>query len=194
MIVPWWFLREGAAPGYAADATIRAATMTVHPEILEIKETLAGVRQTFTGRAPPRRAGEVVALFVLPAARDVDGVTLPAGTVTFGYFWADRPYNVYHWMLPTGATIAFYVNLVDRTIIDETTLAFRDLAVDVLLPAHGSPRVLDEDELPPTLDPALRSQIEESKALVLARAPDLRQEVDARSTALWPAVFGGERR
>jgi predicted RNA-binding protein associated with RNAse of E/G family len=167
--------------------------MTVHPEILEIKETLAGARQTFTCRAIARRAGEVVVLFVLPADRAVDGLLLPAGTVTFGYFWGDRPYNVYHWMTPAGVTIAWYVNVADRTRIDETTLAFRDLAVDVLLPAQGAPRVLDEHELPADLAPPLRAQIDAARALVLATAADLRQEVDARSTALWPAVFAGSR-
>jgi predicted RNA-binding protein associated with RNAse of E/G family len=168
--------------------------MTAHPEILEIKETLAGARQTFTCRALARRAGELVVLFILPADRTVDGVALAGGTVTFGYFWADRPYNVYHWMTPAGATLAFYANLADRTRIDETTLAFRDLAVDVLLPPEGPPRVLDEDELPPGLDPQLRATIESAKELVLAAAPALRQELEARSTALWPAVFGGRRR
>jgi predicted RNA-binding protein associated with RNAse of E/G family len=162
-------------------------------EIVEIKETLAGTRQTFPCQVVARRAGEVVVLFVLPAARTVEVVALPAGTVTFGYFWAGRPYNVYHWMTPAGTTIAWYVNLADRTRIDEGTLSFRDLTVDVLLPADGPPRILDEDELPATLAPALRAQIEAARDLVLARAPALRAEVDARSTSLWPDVFGGQR-
>jgi hypothetical protein len=168
--------------------------MTAKAQILEIKETLAGARQTFPCRVLARRAGEVVVLFVLPADRTVDGLALPAGTVTFGYFWEARPYNVYHWMTPEGATIAFYVNLADRTRIDETTLAFRDLAVDVLLPPAEPPRVLDEDELPPGLDPALRAEIDAARQLVLSNARDLCREVDGRSTALWPEVYGGQRR
>jgi hypothetical protein len=167
--------------------------MTAMAEILEIKETLAGARQSFLCRVLARRAGEVVVLFVLPAGRAVDGVPLPAGTVTFGYFWEARPYNVYHWMTPGGATIAFYVNVADRTRIDESTLAFRDLAVDVLVPPQGPPRVLDENELPPDLASDLRMAIEASKRLVLATARELVQEVDARSSALWPAVFPGQR-
>jgi predicted RNA-binding protein associated with RNAse of E/G family len=162
-------------------------------EIVEIKETLAGARQTFACQLVARRAGEVVVLFVLPAARTVEAVALPAGTVTFGYFWEDRPYNVYHWMTPAGTTIAWYVNLADRTRIHEGTLSFRDLTVDILLPPQGPPRVLDEDELPPALEPALRARIAAARDLVLARAPALRAEMDALSTALWPQVFGGGR-
>jgi predicted RNA-binding protein associated with RNAse of E/G family len=162
-------------------------------EIVEIKETLAGVRQTFHCRAVARGPGEVVVLFVLPAARTVDGLLLPAGTVTFGHFWEDRPYNVYHWMTPAGATIAFYVNLSDRTRIEEAQLAFRDLSVDILLPPQGPPRVLDEDELPVTLDAPTRAVIEAARATVLAQASALCQEVDGRSRALWPEVFGGPR-
>src|SRR5882757_7138778 len=99
--------------------------MTPLTEILEIKETLAGVRHEFQCRAIARGAGDVVVLFVLPAERVVDGLVLAAGTVTFGHFWQQRPYNVYHWMTPAGATIAFYVNLADRTTIDERRLTFR---------------------------------------------------------------------
>jgi predicted RNA-binding protein associated with RNAse of E/G family len=162
-------------------------------EIVEVKETLAGVRQTFTCRTVARRPGEVVVLLVLPAARAVGGLTLPAGTVTFGYFWEDRPYNVYHWMSPAGATIACYVNLADRTRIAETTLFFRDLTVDILLPPDGSPRVLDEDELPPALEPATRARIEATTRAVLSQAGSLSAEVEAHSRALWPAAFGGPR-
>jgi predicted RNA-binding protein associated with RNAse of E/G family len=167
--------------------------MTALTVIVEIKETLAGVRHTFACRAIARAAGEVVVLFVLPAERVVDGLVLPAGTVTFGHFWQHRPYNVYHWMTPAGATIAFYVNLADRTTIDETRLAFRDLSVDILLPPQGPPRVLDEDEVPVTLDAATRASITAAQAMVLQDAEALREEIDRRSRVLWPQVFGGQR-
>src|SRR5437660_1532823 len=111
--------------------------------MVEIKETLAGVRQTFRCRVVARRPAEAVVLFVLPADRAVADLLLPAGTVTLGHFWEDRPYNVYHWMTPTGATIAFYVNLADRTRIDQDQLSFLDLSVDILLPPEGPPRILD---------------------------------------------------
>jgi hypothetical protein len=158
-------------------------------EILEIKDTLAGAQQTFRCHAVARRNGEMVLLYILPSARTVGGLALPAGTVTFGYFWEDRPYNVYHWMTPQGATIAFYANLADETQIGPDTLRFRDLTVDVLIPPQGAPLVLDEDELPPALDAPTRQSITRARALVLAAADDLRAELGARSAALWPGVF-----
>jgi uncharacterized protein len=170
--------------------------MTAGADILETKETLDGTRQTFRCRALARRPGEVVVLFLLPEARSVHGHLLPAGTVTFGYFWADRPYNVYHWMTRTGATIAFYVNLVEDTRIEDDTLFFRDLTVDVLLPGDPRlrPRVLDENELPVTLDAATRARIEDARAMVLEQAPALREELEHRSRLLWPEAFPAERR
>jgi predicted RNA-binding protein associated with RNAse of E/G family len=164
------------------------------PEITEIKQTLAGTRKTFSCHVIDRSAGALVALFVSRAPVRVHDVELPAGTVTFGYFWADRSYNVYHWMSPAGATLAFYVNLADGTVIDEETLFWRDLVIDILVPPGGPAVVLDEDEVPPALDAATRARIDQARKHVLAHAEVLRIELEARTDSLWPRVFGEERR
>jgi predicted RNA-binding protein associated with RNAse of E/G family len=164
------------------------------PEITEVKETLAGTRKTFHCHVIDRDSRSIAVLFVSRAPVRVHDVDLPAGTVTFGYFWAERSFNVYHWMAPGGATLAFYVNLADGTTIAEDTLFWRDLTVDILIAPDGTAVVLDEDEVPLALEAATRARIDQTTRDVLARAADLRIELEARSDALWPGVFGEERR
>jgi hypothetical protein len=163
------------------------------PEITEIKHTLAGGRQTFPCRLIARKPGEAVVLFISSAPVRIHDVALPAGTVTFGYFWQNRDFNVYHWMAPDGATIAFYINLADGTRIEPETLAWRDLALDILVPPASDPIVLDEHELPSVLDPATRARIHAAKEQLLAGAGDLKIEIEAASDRLWPKVFGRGR-
>jgi predicted RNA-binding protein associated with RNAse of E/G family len=163
------------------------------PEITEIKETLAGTRKTFHCHVIDRKPGALVVLFVSKAHVRVHDVDLPAGTVTFGYFWTERNFNVYHWMAPSGATLAFYVNLSDGTRLEDT-LHWRDLTVDILIPPMGEAVVLDEDEIPLALDATTRSRIDRAKQDVLTRAGALRLELEAHSDKLWPKVFDTDRR
>jgi predicted RNA-binding protein associated with RNAse of E/G family len=164
------------------------------PEITEVKETLAGTRKTFHCHVIDRDSRAIVVLFVSKAPVRVHDVELPAGTVTFGYFWVDRSFNVYHWMAPGGGTLAFYVNLADGTVLEDDRLFWRDLTVDILVAPDGAAVVLDEDEVPLALEAATRARIDQAKHDVLARAADLRIELEAHSDALWPRVFGEERR
>lgn len=165
------------------------------PRIVETKRTLAGREKIFQCRLLSSCAPDsVVLLFVSDAAVRVHDLALPAGTVTFGYFWRDRPYNVYHWMTPAGATLACYVNLADATTIDADHLRWRDLTVDVLLLPGAAPVVLDEDELPADLDAATRAAVAAARDEVLASAEAIRAEVEGRSHQLWPRAFAGEGR
>jgi predicted RNA-binding protein associated with RNAse of E/G family len=163
------------------------------PEITEVKETLAGTRKTFQCHVIDRQPGSLVVLFVSKAPVRVHDVDLPAGTVTFGYFWTDRGFNVYHWMSPAGLTFAFYVNLAEGTRIEDT-LHWRDLTVDILITPAGQAVVLDEDEIPLALDSATRARIERTRDDVLARASALRMELEAHTDRLWTRVFEQGRR
>jgi hypothetical protein len=187
-------LRERGTAGYAVDATILPfMSVDALPEIIEVKETLAGTRKTFRCQLIDRRPGAAVVLFISRAPVRVHEIDLPAGTVTFGYFWAERDFNVYHWMTPGGRTLAFYVNLADETVLEGGTLFWRDLTVDILLPPEGAAIVLDEDELPATLAASIRARIARGKSEVLAGAAQLRRELEAASETLWPRVFGQDR-
>jgi hypothetical protein len=159
------------------------------PPILELKRTLDGREKSFQCRLIAGDDRQAVVLFVASAPMQVHGVDLPAGTVTFGHFWIDRPYNVYHWLDPRGATLAFYFNVADRTSIEPGRIEWRDLTVDVLATPSGRLEVLDEHELPSDLDPALRARIQRGRDAILSDAAGLMAEVERRSRALYPGVF-----
>jgi predicted RNA-binding protein associated with RNAse of E/G family len=148
--------------------------------ITERKSRLDGSVVDFTCEAllvePGRRA---VVRYVTERDRALEGtdLVLRAGTVTIGHFWADRPYNVYHW-LDGGRTIALYVSVATDTAIDEKAIAYTDLVVDVLLRPSGAIEVLDEDELPPEIEPKHRLAIAKALETCVTEARRLIAEVE----------------
>jgi hypothetical protein len=163
------------------------------PRILETKRSLDGRRKEFRCSLLERGPARAVVLFISPGPYRVAEIALPAGTVTFGHFWTDRAYNVYHWLTPEGRTLGFYFNIADGTTFDaEGGLQWRDLALDVLV-AGGVAQVLDEHELPADLAPDLRAYVEAAKHDVLARAAALTAELDAAADQLWRRAFGTAR-
>jgi predicted RNA-binding protein associated with RNAse of E/G family len=157
--------------------------------ILEIKRTLAGVEKRFdcTKLAGDRR--HVVVLWIAREPMHVHGVDLPAGTISFGHFWNDRFYNVYHWVDAGGRTLGLYFNIADRTSIAADRLEWRDLVVDVLATPAGRLEVLDEDELPPALDAEVSAHLAAGKAAILEAPARVIAEIEAASRALYPLVF-----
>ena len=164
------------------------------PRILETKRTLGGADKTFACHVLQREPGSITILFVSDRVFRVGDLDLPVGTVTFGHFWSDRPYNVYHWLdRDNGRTLAHYVNLSDETRIGSDHLSFRDLAIDVLVRPGQAPELLDEDELPADLSPQLRAYLDESVAHVLAALPHLVPALEDAADRLWLQLFGGPR-
>ncbi|TMJ08044.1 MAG: DUF402 domain-containing protein [Bacillati bacterium ANGP1] len=97
-------------------------------EIVEIKRTLGGSVQVFPCEAAevtPRRA---VLLYTVSNARRIATLDLPPGTMTVAYYWADRPYNVYHWISPGGDTLGWYFNVSGPVRISERQVEWQDAA------------------------------------------------------------------
>jgi Protein of unknown function (DUF402) len=161
------------------------------PPVLEIKRTLDGREKRFDCQllAGDAEGGRAVVLFVAKAPMHVHGIDLPPGTVTFGYFWRDRPYNAYHWMNGEGQTIGVYFNLSDSTRIGDGVLEWRDLTVDVLTTPAGRIEVLDEDELPADLSSDIRRRIDDGKAEILRDTPALLADIERQSRALRPRAL-----
>ncbi len=158
--------------------------------IVEIKRTLAGEEKRFDCLRLAGNADHIVVLWIARAPMHVHGVDLPAGTVSFGHFWIDRPYNVYHWVdADRRTTIGFYFNVADRTRIASAELEWRDLVVDVLATPAGRLDVLDEHELPEALDPAVAAHIADGKAAILGAPARVLAEIEAASRLLFPLVF-----
>ncbi|HEV3031006.1 MAG TPA: DUF402 domain-containing protein [Polyangia bacterium] len=160
------------------------------PTIVEVKRTLAGVETRFECRVLARSTTHLAVLWIAPGAMRVHGVDLPAGTVSVGHFWTDRPYNVYHWLRSDQTTLGYYFNLADGTSWRAERLDWRDLTVDVLATPDGRLDVVDEDELPAELDDEARAHIEAGKAALLGATSAVLAEVEAASRAVLPFAFG----
>ena len=164
------------------------------PTIRETKRTLTGSEKSFPCRVLARGETSLTVLFVSDRVYQVADLALPAGTITFGHFWAQRPYNVYHWLTPAGTTVAFYLSLADQIVIGAEDLSYRDLTLDVLVRPGGVPEVLDAHELPPTLDAVTRAHIDADLGSALADVPALLPALERNADALWSRLYGGARR
>lgn len=112
----------------------RKADGTVHDyetELVHRDQTVVIVRFVMTrGGGPPR----------LP-------VVVPAGSVSYGYFWPRRPYNVYRWMTARGDLIAHRFDAVTDVKVTESAVDYRDLILDWWAFPDGSITEEDREEL-----------------------------------------------
>ena len=107
---------------------------------------------------------------------------LRKGTVTIGHFWTDRPYNIYHWLYE-GHTVGLYVSIAADTTIDDATIGYTDLVVDVLIRPSGAIEVLDEDELPPSIEPRYRLAIAKAIETCVTEGRRLSAEIERETRA-----------
>ncbi len=155
--------------------------------ITEIKTTLGGERKTFDCELLRLDEHEAVVVYRMPRDVRLEDVLLPKATLSLGYFWRERPYNAYHWIDARGDTLALYFNIADRTRISPEVIEWRDLTVDVLITPDRRCRVLDEDELPPALDPWLAAYIDAARAELCRDPLSLLAEYDKLSRSLLTA-------
>ena len=148
---------------------------------LEIKHRLDGSIARFECLLLEMSDDEVVIVYELPRKGQVEDIVLPAGSLSFGYFWRRRHYNAYHWVTETGETLGTYFNVCDETKIGEDSVSWRDLIIDLLVTPDGHCRVLDMEELPQDLDEGLARLIEETEESLQGQYRSVVAEVKARS-------------
>jgi len=126
-----------------------------------------------------------VVRYVTERDRVIEGtdLVLRKGTVTIGHFWTDRPYNVYHW-LDGGRTVAFYVNIATDTTIEPALIAYLDLVVDVLIRPSGALEVLDEEDLPTSIEPRYRLAIAKALETTVTEGRRLTAEIERETRGM----------
>ena len=150
--------------------------------MLEVKRRLDGAVRTYSCEAVEVADDHAVLLYRLAGAGRVADLALPAGTLTVAYYWIDRPYNVYHWIAPSGETLGYYFNLSGPVRIGRERLEWEDLEVDVLVTPDGRVQVLDEDAVPEVAAPRL-PEIAHARERVLADWRAVIGEVERASRA-----------
>ena len=152
------------------------------PWVIETKRKLDGRRLEFRCRAVARESARAVLLYRHPEALVLGGLRIPAGARSFGLFWTDRPYNVYHWVDGAGRTLVCYCNAATETEIHPRGVTWLDLEADALITPDGRATVLDLDEVPTDLRPAHRAALEEALR-VLQGGPAVLAEAAAVTAA-----------
>ncbi|PEM32728.1 DUF402 domain-containing protein [Bacillus wiedmannii] len=79
-------------------------------------------------------------------------LTIPKGSYTVAYYWGNRPYNLYVWRDQDGGYLGSYFNIVKNTCITDEVVSFEDLILDIMILPSGESFILDEDELPESLE------------------------------------------
>lgn len=129
-----------------------------------------------------KSSGEVVIVYEISKSMTFTGITFPPGSKSYGYFWEQRNYNVYHWKDTIGKTIMLYFNIAKNTTILEDKVLWNDLIVDLeAFPNGREPLILDEDEVPETIDVSDRKLIDTTKVHILSRIQELTKEIEART-------------
>lgn len=153
--------------------------------VLERKVRLDGSVEEWTCELLALEPGRYAAVrYVLPEERRLAGteLVLPAGTVTIGHYWADRPYTAYHW-LAGELTLGVYCSVAELLRVEPEGIVYLDLAVDVLLLPGGAATVLDEHELPSDLERETLETIEEAVGTLQDDPPGLLAAIEAATRA-----------
>ncbi|MBZ4222796.1 DUF402 domain-containing protein [Bacillus wiedmannii] len=79
-------------------------------------------------------------------------LTIPKGSYTVAYYWGNRPYNLYVWRDQDGGYLGSYFNIVKNTCITDEVVSFEELILDIMILLSGEFFILDEDELPDSLE------------------------------------------
>jgi len=152
--------------------------------VLEIKHKLSGERLEFECTSLVQEPGEVIVLYRTPRDFHIADQVFRKGSLSLGYFWQDRNFNIYHWLSPEGNSMAIYVNIADNTVITPGKVEWRDLIIDLLITPDGRCQILDEDELPDDLPSDLDQLIRAETKHLLERHQSLLAEIEQRSALL----------
>ena len=143
------------------------------PEVLEVKRFPRGGQETYRCLALDMSPRLAVLLFPHPSERRAGGFLFPAGSRTYGFFWARRHYLLYVLRRPDGALIAHRFDVVDEVRLRPGRVEYLDLALDIWVDPSGRAWTEDEDEVAELASQGLLSSqrlalIERTKRLLLA--------------------------
>jgi len=145
--------------------------------IKEIKRHFSGEKEIY--QCESIILGEKFALvkYTVEKTQKVGSIILYPGTLSYGFFWRNRPYTLYKWK-KDEKIIGNYFNVADAVRISKGTISWRDLVVDILVLPSGRNEVLDEDQLQ-NISSDLEKYIEKSKNIILNNYRKIIDETDA---------------
>lgn len=100
--------------------------------ITEQKVKIDGTVREYACELVHRDAGVMVVGFALPSGGSAFGtpITIPAGSISYGWFWRRRPYVVYRMKSPEGAVLAHRFDAANAVEFGDAFVRYRDLVLD----------------------------------------------------------------
>ena len=111
--------------------------------IIEVKRHLDGREEVFECERILVTPNEAVVRFDIP----VDVGRVPAGTLTLGFFWRWRTYNLYRFVSPESDVLGYRFDVVSDVRIAPDRVMYLDLLLDVLVDQDGTITVEDEEDV-----------------------------------------------
>jgi hypothetical protein len=170
---------------------------TVSPDVLEVKRFPEGRQETYRCQALHMSPRLAIVLFLHPGERRAGGFLFPAGSRTYGFFWARRHYSLYVLHRPNGGLIAHRFDVIDEVRLRPDRIDYLDLALDVWVNPSGRAWTEDEDEVAELasrglLSPQRLALIERTKRLLLAQHRRITVEAleELRRLGQMPEIVG----
>jgi predicted RNA-binding protein associated with RNAse of E/G family len=134
--------------------------------ILEVKRYLNGREELFECERVLVTPNQAVVRFQIP----VDVGVVPAGTLTLGFFWRWRNYNLYRFASPESEILGHRFDVVSEVRIAPDRVKYLDLFLDVLVWPDDSVEIEDQEDV----DRAVAEGLLTSKQLrIIQRTRDL---------------------
>jgi predicted RNA-binding protein associated with RNAse of E/G family len=111
--------------------------------ILEVKRHLDGREDMWECERLLVTPNDAVMRFEI----DVDVPVAPAGTLTFGFFWRWRNYNLYRFVSPDGTVLGHRFDVVSEVRIAPDRVRYLDLLLDVLVAPDDTVTVEDQEDV-----------------------------------------------
>jgi hypothetical protein len=101
-------------------------------EYLEVKHKPGGEVREYPTELLHREPGFVLVRFRMTRGGGPPDIPVyvPRGSISLGYFWARRPFNLYRWRDPAGEIIAHRLDAVTDVRIEPRRVRYRDLVLD----------------------------------------------------------------
>ncbi len=117
--------------------------------IVERKHKPDGSVREYACELVARRPGLTVVRFLMPDGGDIFGapISVPPGSVSFGWFWARRPYNLYRMFGPDDRLLCHRFDAVAEVRLLEGAVEYRDLILDWWVLPDDTILEEDRDEL-----------------------------------------------
>jgi hypothetical protein len=139
-------------------------------QIEEVKIRLDGGRETFICELVREDERGIIIRWRTDSAFVAGDFKLPAGAVTTAFYWRGRHHNLYRPLAPDGSLVCHRMDIIEPPLFEPGRLTFRDMALDILIPTDGEPRLEDEDELEAAVSAGLVSAESARELLMYAQS------------------------